>query len=320
MVLLANAGLLFAPAAHAGALFPGVTPLMVATLAAAILREPFTSQKRIGCVLIAMGAIGIVWGAGGTIGTTQNIGHLLFLSAGLAWAGYTVAMRRARIDGLHAASLAAVCSLALYLPIYAYFAEANIFKAPLSDIALQAIVQGLLTGVVALLLYGRMISILGATRGAAFLALTPAMTALLGIPILGELPSTFDWMAIVVISIGVYIVSRGPLPSRIMRWPVCQRAEDGRVAVGRVEYPKRQSSTGRRIRERDQHSPDNLLCLRDGSAPTRPSLLHPLETASISEDIDRKRFLPRQIRRAYKLRILDTVSSSEHSDHDPFGS
>jgi EamA-like transporter family len=46
MVLLANAGLLFAPAAHAGALFPGVTPLMVAMLAAAILRETFTSQKR----------------------------------------------------------------------------------------------------------------------------------------------------------------------------------------------------------------------------------------------------------------------------------
>jgi len=30
MVLLANAGLLFAPAAHAGALFPGVMPVMVA--------------------------------------------------------------------------------------------------------------------------------------------------------------------------------------------------------------------------------------------------------------------------------------------------
>ena len=103
MVLLANAGLLFAPAAHAGALFPGVTPLMVALLAATILREAFTSQKRIGCTLIVIGVIGIVWGAGGNIGTTQNIGHLLFLSAGLAWACYTVAMRRARLDGLHAA-------------------------------------------------------------------------------------------------------------------------------------------------------------------------------------------------------------------------
>jgi drug/metabolite transporter (DMT)-like permease len=217
MVLLANAGLLFAPAAHAGALFPGVTPLMVAILAAAILKEAFTAKKMIGCTLIVMGVLGIVWGAGGAIGTTQNIGHLFFLSAGLAWACYTVAMRRARLDGLHAAALAAVASLTLYLPIYAYFAGTGIFKAPLSDIALQAIVQGFLTGVVALLLYGRMVSMLGATSGAAFLALTPAMTALMGIPILGELPSTIDWMAIVVISTGVYVVSGGPLPGQIVR-------------------------------------------------------------------------------------------------------
>jgi drug/metabolite transporter (DMT)-like permease len=217
MVLLANAGLLFAPAAHAGALFPGVTPLMVAILAAAILKEAFTARKRIGCALIVTGVIAIIRGAGGTIGARQSIGHLLFLSAGLAWACYTVAMRRARLDGLHAAALAAVTSLALYLPIYAYFAGTGVFKAPLSDIALQAIVQGFLTGIVALLLYGRMVGILGATSGAAFLALTPAMTALMGIPILGELPSAIDWIAIVVISIGVYVVSGGPLPGRIVR-------------------------------------------------------------------------------------------------------
>ena len=48
MVLLVNAGLLFAPAAHGGALFPGVMPLMVALMAAAILKEAFTSQKTVG--------------------------------------------------------------------------------------------------------------------------------------------------------------------------------------------------------------------------------------------------------------------------------
>ena len=123
-------------------------------------------------------------------------------------------MRRARLDGLHAAALAAVTSLVLYLPIYGYFAGTSIFKVPLSDIALQAIVQGFLTGIVALLLYGRMVSILGATSGAAFLALTPAMTALMGMPILGELPSAIDWMAIALISVGVYVVSGGPIPQR----------------------------------------------------------------------------------------------------------
>jgi drug/metabolite transporter (DMT)-like permease len=212
MVLLVNVGLLFAPAAHGGALFPGVMPLMVAILAAMVLKEPFNVRKRIGCVLIVLGAVGIVWGSGGTIGTTQTIGHALFLLAGLAWASYTVVMRRARLDGLHAAAIAAVGSLVLYLPVYAYVAGTSVFKAPLLDIGLQAVVQGLLTAIVALLLYGRMVSLLGATGGAAFVALTPVVTGLMAIPILGEWPVAIDWIAIVVISGGVYVVSGGPLP------------------------------------------------------------------------------------------------------------
>jgi drug/metabolite transporter (DMT)-like permease len=214
MVLLVNAGLLFAPAAHAGALFPGAMPLMVAILAAAVLKEAFTIEKKAGLVLIVVGAIGIVWGNGGTFGSTQNVGHVLFLAAGLMWAGYTVAMKRARLDGLHAAAIAAVGSLVVYLPAYAAIAGASLFRAPLFDIALQAVVQGLLTAIVALLLYGRMVSLLGATTGAAFVALTPAMTALLAIPVLGEWPSTIDLLAIALISIGVYAVSGGPLPAR----------------------------------------------------------------------------------------------------------
>jgi drug/metabolite transporter (DMT)-like permease len=213
MVLLVNAGLLFAPAAHAGALFPGVMPLMVAILAATILKEAFTLRKSVGLVLIAAGAVGIVCGIGGALGTAQNIGHAAFLAAALAWAGYTVAMRRARLDGLHAA----VGSLLLYLPAYALIAGARVFQAPLSDIALQAVIQGVLTAIVALLLYGRMVGVLGATRGAAFVALTPAMTALLGIPVLGEWPSALDWTAIALISLGVYAASGGPLPAQRLR-------------------------------------------------------------------------------------------------------
>jgi drug/metabolite transporter (DMT)-like permease len=74
-------------------------------------------------------------------------------------------------------------------------------------------VQGLLTAIVALRLYGRMVSLLGATReGAAFVALTPVVTGLMAIPVLGEWPMMIDWIAIVVISGGVYVVSGGPLP------------------------------------------------------------------------------------------------------------
>src|SRR5262245_24404155 len=51
MVLLVNAGLLFAPAAHAGGLFSGGVPLIVALLAVPVLHEALAPAKRIGLAL-----------------------------------------------------------------------------------------------------------------------------------------------------------------------------------------------------------------------------------------------------------------------------
>lgn len=172
-VFLANTGLLLAPAAHAGALFPGVMPLLVALLAAALLKEEFTIAKKIGFAFILPGVFIIAWGSGGELGSMQNVGHCLFLAAGLAWAFYTVAMKKARLDGLHAAAISAVGSMALYLPVFALLPRGNLAAAPLGDVALQAVVQGVLTAIVSLLLYGRAVNILGASSGAAFCCAPP---------------------------------------------------------------------------------------------------------------------------------------------------
>ena len=85
---------------------------------------------------------GIAWDAGGAIGSGQTIGHALFLGAALAWACYTVAMRHARLDGLHAAGIAAVGALILYLPVYLFVEGASFAGIPWSDLALQAFVRG----------------------------------------------------------------------------------------------------------------------------------------------------------------------------------
>lgn len=213
-VFLANTGLLFAPAAQAGALFPGVMPLMVAAMAAMVLGEAVTRMKLLGFALILAGVAVIVVASGGEFGSRQNLGHVLFLCAGLAWAFYTVAMRRARLDGLHAAALSAVGSMLLYLPVYWALRGTAIASVPWPDIVLQAFVQGVLTAVVSLVLYGHAVAVLGASSGAAFAAMCPALTAVLAIPVLGEWPSTLDWAAIASISGGVYVVSGGPLPLR----------------------------------------------------------------------------------------------------------
>lgn len=214
MVLLVGAGLLFAPAAHAGALFPGVMPLLVALLASAILKEQFPLKKKIGFVLILLGVLTIVGQADMEIGELQNLGHLLFLGAAFLWACYTVSMRSARLDGLHAAAIAAVISMVAYLPVYFFLFGNRLFEAPLNDIAFQGFYQGVLTAVISLFLYGRAVSHLGASSGAAFGALSPAMAAIFAIPVLGELPALKDWIGIIFIGGGVYFVSGGPLPRR----------------------------------------------------------------------------------------------------------
>ena len=214
MVLVAYGGLLFAPAAHAASLYTALIPLYVAILAAVVLGETFTVTKRIGLVLIVAGVLGIVWSAGGTIGVRQNIGHAMFVGAGMLWAGYVVAMRKARLGGLHAAAIAAVGSLIIYIPVYAIIFGTSLFNAPWRDLALQAFVHGFLVAVISFLCIGRAVSLLGASNGSAFAALAPAITAILAIPILGEWPATSDWIAMILISGGVYIASGGLLPFR----------------------------------------------------------------------------------------------------------
>lgn len=213
-VLISYGGLLFAPAAHAASLFTALIPLCVSIVAAVVLGEAFTVAKRIGLVLIVTGVLGIVWGAGGTIGSRQNIGDVLFIGAGLLWACYVVAMRKARLGGLHAAAIAAVGSLIAYVPVYAILFGTPLFNAPWHDLALQAFVHGALVAVISFVCIGRAVSILGASNGSAFAALAPAITAILAIPILGEWPATRDWIAMLLISGGVYVASGGPLPAR----------------------------------------------------------------------------------------------------------
>jgi drug/metabolite transporter (DMT)-like permease len=217
VALIIGVGLRFAPAAHAGALYQGTVPLAVACLATIILKERIATIRKVGLVIVVGGG-SMIGGLGiSSLGGRQSIGHLLFLSAACMTACYTVAIRRARIDGLHAAAIAAVVSLLLYLPVYLAFFENALFNVPLADLVFQALYQGVLTAAISLALYGRAIRLLGASNAAAFVALGPIMAAVMAIPALGEWPSNIAGGAIVMIATGVYLASGGPLPAWKLR-------------------------------------------------------------------------------------------------------
>jgi len=212
--LVAAGALRLAPAAELSALNPGCIPLFVAAIAFAFVRETISPAQRTGLALIVAGAVLLVAAnadAADSWGASRTFGAMLALFAALMWAIFTVVMRRADLDPLHAAALVSVGSLVIYLPIYLAWRGAALARIPLTELAIQVVFQGVLVTIVSLLLYGRAVALLGAPRGAAFGALVPALTALIAIPLLGEWPHATDWLAIMVISAGVYLASGGPM-------------------------------------------------------------------------------------------------------------
>ena len=107
-ILLAAAGLRFAPAHDQAALSPGFMPLFVALIAAIALGESVAATRRLGLILILVGALIIVVWHAAVWDTSRTFGHALFLSAAFLWACFTVVIRQANLDPLLATALVAV--------------------------------------------------------------------------------------------------------------------------------------------------------------------------------------------------------------------
>ena len=211
-VLVAALGLRFAPAADLGALSPGCMPLFVALIAATIVGEKPSTTQKFGLSLILTGALIIIGWHGSAWNVSRTFGDAAFLMAGFLTACFTVIMRQAKLDPLHAAALVATGSLGIYAPLYFALHGTRLIQVPLADLAVQVFFQGVVVSIIALVLYGRAVVILGASGGSAFGALVPALSALLAVPLVGEWPSKTDWLGILLISAGVYLASGGPLP------------------------------------------------------------------------------------------------------------
>jgi len=205
--LLVGAGLVYAPVAHASALVQGTVPLTVGVVAAMVLKEKLTAANLLGMLLIVVGAALIAGISVAEIESRETIGHALFIGASLLWAAYTVALRKAHLEGLHAPAIAAVASLVFYIPAYLWFRAGHLFAAPVKDLLVQGFYQGVLTAVLSLMLYSFGVVRLGASAAGAFVAFGPVIASVLAIIVLGERMAVHDWIAIAIITVGVALAS-----------------------------------------------------------------------------------------------------------------
>jgi drug/metabolite transporter (DMT)-like permease len=102
-----------------------------------------------------------------------------------------------------------VCVLSLFsAPLWVAFLPMNLMHVSVSAIALQAVYQGLVVGVLSLFLYTRVVALLGPVSAAMFVPLVPIVTAVGGIVFLAEWPSPREWLGMLLVVIGMTLALR----------------------------------------------------------------------------------------------------------------
>jgi drug/metabolite transporter (DMT)-like permease len=205
--LVVATGMQFAPAAEIGPLLPGTMPLFVALIAWAVFGERVDRVRLAGFALILagvafIGGIGLVHPAGGAWR-----GHLLLLAGACLWGVYTHAYRRSGLSALHAAALVGTWSVLLLLPFGAPKILSLLADGLAGPVIVQALLQGLVSGVFGIVLYGFAIDRLGPSRAAAVSPLGPVLAVLIAIPVLGEVPDLPALVGLVAASVGVLLAS-----------------------------------------------------------------------------------------------------------------
>jgi drug/metabolite transporter (DMT)-like permease len=118
--------------------------------------------------------------------------------------------RRSGLSAMQAAALVCTWSAVLFLPVYVLLGLSRFALALPSELAFQVVYQGVFMSCLAAVAFNRAVALLGPSAATAIIALLPAAASLLAVPVLGEIPVTAQWAAIVMIGIGVCLATRRP--------------------------------------------------------------------------------------------------------------
>lgn len=215
-VLLMASGLRFAPASHAASLATGLSPLFATLLGALLFAEPIAKTRWLGLVLIVGGAGALVAMSGS--GPIVR-GDLLFVAAAAMASIYIVCVPRSGLTSFQAAGMVSVYSMILFVPVYLLIGGGQLPVAPVAEIVLQGLYQGVLMAFVSFIFLNSAIRRLGSSRISALIALVPVISLSLAIPVLGEWPSQIETISAVLIGAGVYFAAQAhrvwrPFPFR----------------------------------------------------------------------------------------------------------
>ena len=210
MAALVIFGLQYAPANHAAALGPGVAPAWVVLLGFLLFSKRPSARMIIGAAFCATGVITLAASSASGADPSVLIGDAMFVAASALGSLYVLQMRSWGINAIQAAAVVTLYSALVVVPWHLWSASGALLQVRPLELLWQVLWQGVLIGCIALVALNHAIARLGPERSSALVALVPALSAVLGILFLREIPSVAEIAAILAISAGVTIgASRG---------------------------------------------------------------------------------------------------------------
>ena len=104
---------------------------------------------------------------------------------------------------MQAAAIVYVVSVFLYLPVYFLYLDSRLLAAPIRDIVIHGIYQGVLATVVSIVLFTRAVAALGAASTTMVTSAVPGVVTIAAIPLLDEIPSRLTIAGVCLVSAGV---------------------------------------------------------------------------------------------------------------------
>jgi drug/metabolite transporter (DMT)-like permease len=203
--LLQTGGYGFAPLAHGAVIAPSTVTIVSTIGAALFLRERLGRNHLIGAAIVLGGILLIGWdGLVQPAGERAWLGDLLFFASSILWACFTLLLRHWRVPALRATAVVSVLSCLVSTPVYLLWAgSAHLASLPVGTMVFQGLVQGGLQGAITMVAYGQAVALLGVSRAVLFPAIVPAMSVLVGIPIVGEIPSLLQIGGLALVTLGL---------------------------------------------------------------------------------------------------------------------
>lgn len=203
--LLLSYGLSFAPVSHGGVIAPATLTLMTTLLTVIFIGERLSRGRGFGLFLIVCGLV-LVAGSGFLHSFDINLlyGDLLVIAAPSCWAVFTLLLRVWHIDAARGTAAVSVIGGLAIVPLHLAFADyAHLATVDPWEIARQFFGQGVLNGFLATLLFAVTVSRIGPARAGVFPSLVPALTILIGAPLLGEVPTVWQFAGLAVVTTGL---------------------------------------------------------------------------------------------------------------------